>query len=492
MKEPPSALLVESYYRPAVARAQVAVFDHEMWAHCAHGLMLERQGIVGREAISACLRTVLELAAQGPESVPVDHRSEDLYSYVERRIVQALGPDVGGRLHTGRSRNDLNATTWRMALRGDMIAAQRALLGLRGTLLRLAEEHAAVVMPGYTHSQHAQPVTFGYWLLAAADVLARDQTRLAGALAHTDRCPLGAGALTTTAFPLDRVLTAELLGFPGPLEIAYDAVSTHDDGLEACAALAVLATFLSRLATDLISWSTWEYGFLEMADRHSAVSSIMPQKKNPAALEHVRAAAGMIQGALTAALACNKNTALRRCGRRRDRGERADPGRGAADAADPGGDGGGLRRPDPAAGAHGARRGRRLRQRDRTGRRHRARERDVLPHGAQRGGAGGAGRAGGRAAGRRHPQRRSRPRRHHAVRQAAWASRRRRWRRRWTRQRISGPATVLGGPAPAEMARLLAARREALARDAAAVEAIARRIAAARDRCLGEARALAG
>src|SRR3954470_18574774 len=96
VKEPPSALLVESYYRPAVARAQAAVFDHEMWAHCAHGLMLERQGIVGREAIAACLRTVLDLAAQGPESVPVDHRSEDLYSYVERRIVQALGADVGG------------------------------------------------------------------------------------------------------------------------------------------------------------------------------------------------------------------------------------------------------------------------------------------------------------------------------------------------------------------------------------------------------------
>jgi argininosuccinate lyase len=150
--------------------------------------------------------------------------------------------------------------------------------------------------------------SFGYWLLSAAAVLARDQARLAGALRHTDACPLGAGALTTTAFPLDRRFTAELLGFPAPIEIAYDAVSTHDDGLEACAALAVLATFLSRLATDLISWSTWEYGFVEMADRHSAVSSIMPQKKNPAALEHVRAAAAMVQGALTAALACNKNT----------------------------------------------------------------------------------------------------------------------------------------------------------------------------------------
>ncbi|MFZ4405998.1 MAG: argininosuccinate lyase [Paracraurococcus sp.] len=310
VKEPPSALLVDSYYRPAVARAQAAVFDHEMWAHCAHGLMLDRQGIVGREAIAACLREVLAMAAEGPDGVPVDHRSEDLYSYVERRIVRALGADVGGRLHTGRSRNDLNATTWRMALRAQLLDVQRALLVLRGTLLRLAETHADVVMPGYTHTQHAQPVTFGYWLLSAADVLARDQSRLAGALAHADLCPLGAGALTTTAFPLDRGMVAGLLGFAAPLEIAYDAVASRDDALEAAAAMAVLATFLSRLATDLMAWSTWEYGFLELADRHCAVSSIMPQKKNPAALEHTRAAAGMIQGALAAALGCTKNTAF--------------------------------------------------------------------------------------------------------------------------------------------------------------------------------------
>jgi argininosuccinate lyase len=491
VKEPPSALLVESYYRPAVARAQAAVFDHEMWAHCAHGLMLEHQGIVGREAIAACLRTVLELAAQGPESVPVDHRSEDLYSYVERRIVQALGPDVGGRLHTGRSRNDLNATTWRMALRGDLIAVQRALLDLRGTLLRLAEEHAAVVMPGYTHSQHAQPVTFGYWLISAADVLARDQTRLAGALTHTDRCPLGAGALTTTAFPLDRVLTAELLGFAGPLEIAYDAVSTHDDGLEACAALAVLATFLSRLATDLISWSTWEYGFLEMADRHSAVSSIMPQKKNPAALEHVRAAAGMIQGALTAALACNKNTPFADVGDAvtavnepildatlRTRrilavmeevfaGLTLRPERMARAAAE--GFGSATELADVIVRESGmsfrmAHNVVALVVRDALA--------DGLPADAIR--SADLDRAATTLFGK--PL---------GIGEAAVA------------QALDPAAnirarTVLGGPAPAEMARLLAARHATLARDAEAVEAIVCRIAAARDRCLGEAREMAG
>ncbi|MCO6418796.1 argininosuccinate lyase [Siccirubricoccus sp. KC 17139] len=308
VKEPPSPLLVESYYRGAVARAQALVFDHEMWAHLAHGLMLERQGVVARPAIAACLAEVLAMAEAGPESVPVDHRQEDLYSYVERRIIAALGPDVGGRLHTGRSRNDLNATTWRMALRSALIEVQRGVLALRATLLRLAEQHAGTVMPGYTHGQHAQPITFGYWLLAAADVLARDQKRLAGAFAHADLCPLGAGALATTAFPLDRAYTAALLGFAAPLDSAYDAVSSRDDALEAAAAMALLMTFLSRLATDLMAWGSWEYGFLELADRHSAVSSIMPQKKNPVALEHAKAAAAMVTGSLGAALAMTKNT----------------------------------------------------------------------------------------------------------------------------------------------------------------------------------------
>ena len=308
VKEPPSAALVESYYRPALERSRPTIFPHEMWAHLAHGLMLERQGILAPDVLPPILRCVLALAEAGPDSVPVDYRQEDLYSYVERRIVAELGPDIGGRLHTGRSRNDLNATTWRMLLRERVLAGLEALSALRTRLLDMAEAHAGTVMPGYTHWQHAQPVTFGYWLLAAADVLARDHTRLTASLRHTNLCPLGAGALTTTAFPLDRAMVAELLGFDAPMEVAYDAVSSHDDALEAVGAMAVLMTFLSRLATDLIAWSTWEYGFIEPADRHSAVSSIMPQKKNPAALEHIRAAAGMVQGALAAALGCTKNT----------------------------------------------------------------------------------------------------------------------------------------------------------------------------------------
>ena len=310
VKEPPSALLVDSYYRGSVARAQRHVFAHEMWVHLAHGLMLVRQGIVAAEPIAAVLTEIRTLAEAGPDGVPVDYRQEDLYSYVERCIIQKLGPDVGGRLHTGRSRNDLNATTWRMALREELLKVLQGLAELRGNILDMAKTYSATVMPGYTHGQHAQPITFGYWLASAADALARDHTRLIGALAHCDLCPLGAGALSTTAFNLDRQWVAAQLGFAAPLELAYDAVSSRDDALEASGAMAVLMTLLSRLATDLQIWGSWEYGFIELADRHSAVSSIMPQKKNPVALEHLKAAAAMVQGLHNAAMACTKNTAF--------------------------------------------------------------------------------------------------------------------------------------------------------------------------------------
>ncbi|MBO0764272.1 MAG: argininosuccinate lyase [Hyphomicrobiaceae bacterium] len=310
VREPPCDRLVESYYRPNVARALAITFDHEMWIHLAHVLMLGRQGIVAQSAVAAILGCILDLAEGGPDMIPVDDRAEDMYSYVEREIVRRLGADVGGRLHTGRSRNDLHTSSARMALRGLLIENLQALAGLRTTTLDLADRHAETVMPGYTHAQHAQPVTFGYWMLAVADVLARDHRRLTGALLHADLCPLGSGALTTTAFPLDRIFTSEALGFAAPLDSAYDGVASRDDALEAISACATLMTGLSRVAADLQAWSTWEYGFVELADRHSAVSSIMPQKKNPAALEHIKAAAGITQGLLMATMACMKNTAF--------------------------------------------------------------------------------------------------------------------------------------------------------------------------------------
>lgn len=310
VKSPPAKALVDAYFAPSVAAGIRYQFEPEMRIHLAHAVMLERQRIVAKPDIVRILRVLLDLRSSGPASLGIDYRQEDLYSYVESHIVRTLGPEVGGRLHTARSRNDLHTTSWRLALRTHLVELLQALNALRRTTLELALRHAETVMPGYTHTQHAQPVSLGYYLLTAAEVLGRDCTRLLGALERCDCCPLGAGALTTTGFPIDRQFVADLLGFRELLEIAYDGVSCRDDAHEAVAAATLMMTGLSRLATDLKSWNTMEYGMIELADEYSAVSSIMPQKKNPQALEHIKGAAAKVTGALTTALACSKNTAL--------------------------------------------------------------------------------------------------------------------------------------------------------------------------------------
>ena len=310
VKASPAQGMVDAYFAPAVEAGIKYTFDHEMHIHLAHALMLERQGIVKSADVSRIIRALLDLQQAGPAVLGIDYRQEDMYSYVESFIVKQLGPEVGGRLHTARSRNDLHTTSWRLALRERLLDLLDDLNQLRATELRLAEEHAETVMPGYTHTQHAQPITYGYYLLSAAEMLGRDFTRVKGAFDHCNCCPLGAGALSTTGFPIDRDLTRDWLGFPALVEIAYDGVSCRDDVHEAAASLAVLMTGLSRLATDLQTWNTMEYGLLELADEYSSVSSIMPQKKNPQALEHIRGAAAAVTGALTTVLACSKNTAI--------------------------------------------------------------------------------------------------------------------------------------------------------------------------------------
>ena len=310
VKKPPAAALLDSYFNPALARALTHHFEIENWVHLAHASMLERQKIIDAADAAKLRACILDLNLRGPGALDIDHTLEDLYSYVERYITRTLGPESGGRLHTGRSRNDLHVTTWRMTLRGQMLDLLDALVALRHRALALATEHAGTIMPGFTHWQHAQPVTFGYFLLAFADQLARDFERCLAAYNRTNKSPLGAGALTTTAFPLDREFTARALGFDGLMEVAYDAVSSRDDAHEAASAMAILMTAVSRIAVDLQAWSTLEYRYIELGDQHCSVSSIMPQKKNPACLENLKAAAAMVTGNLVAALACAKNTAF--------------------------------------------------------------------------------------------------------------------------------------------------------------------------------------
>ena len=310
VKEPPAPELVAAYYAPSLEKAKRYCFEPEMRIHLAHGLMLARQDIVRNKDVRVILKALLKLRDAGPDALDLDYTQEDLYSYVERHIVGAVGAETGGRLHTGRSRNDLNCTTWRMALRTAMLEVLNQLNTLRGTALGIARRHAETVMPGYTHTQHAQPITLGYYFLSLADLLGRDFGRLLAAVKQTDRSPLGAGALTTTSFPIDRRYTARMLGFGGVVEIAYDAVSSRDDVHETASALSILMTNLSRLAVDLQNWNMMEYGFVELSGAYCAVSSIMPQKKNPQALEHTKAEAARVIGDLVSTLGSSKNTSL--------------------------------------------------------------------------------------------------------------------------------------------------------------------------------------
>ncbi|WGF90747.1 argininosuccinate lyase [Marinivivus vitaminiproducens] len=308
VKLPPSRIMIETHWKPKMSYALRHGFQNELWVHVVHAKMLEKQGIISPAHLEAILGALANLAERGPDALEIDYTIEDLYSYTERYLARTLGPDVGGRLHTGRSRNDLGVTTGRMILRELMLDVMAALSGLRRVVFDLAERHIETVMPGYTHWQHAQPITLGYYLLSYADLLQRDWQRCMAALRSTNLSPLGAGALAGTSFPLDREYTARELGFDGLVEVCYDAVSNRDDGHETAAALAVLMTGLSRVAVDLQTWSTLEYAFVELGDEHSSVSSIMPQKKNPASLEHLKAEAARVTGAISAALAASKNT----------------------------------------------------------------------------------------------------------------------------------------------------------------------------------------
>lgn len=310
VKLPPSQIMVDGHWKPKIAYALRHGLHNELWVHLVHARMLEKQGVLSKADLGAISGAVVNLQDLGSEALKIDYSIEDLYSYTERYLNRELGADVGGRLHTGRSRNDLGVTTGRMILRDLMVETMLSFADLRKVTLNLAEQYKEAVMPGYTHSQHAQPITLGYYFLAFADHLQRDWGRCIAALRNTNKSPLGAGALAGTSYPLDRNYTADELAFDGLVEVAYDAVSSRDDGHETTAALAILMTAISRLAVDLQNWSTLEYSFIELGDEHSSVSSIMPQKKNPACLEHLKSEAARVTGTLLSTLGASKNTSF--------------------------------------------------------------------------------------------------------------------------------------------------------------------------------------
>lgn len=306
LSKDPSPTMVKYITEPKLRREFAEIFRPQMHIHLAHGLMLMDQAIIDRADGVAILRVLLDLYDRGTAAITPNYALEDLYSHIERHLVGVLGPDVGGRLHTARSRNDLGVTQWRLSLRDRIGLVRVSLQRLRAVVLDQATRYAETTMPGYTHSQHAQPVTLGYYLAAVADVLARDAQRLAAAYRTANCSPLGAAALTTTGFPIDREATMRRLGFTGLVENAFDAVASRDDGEEAAAVLALLGTHLARVCEDFFVWCTAEFGFIEFGDDYASVSSIMPQKKNPTVLEYVKREAGHLIGHAAGVLAAGK------------------------------------------------------------------------------------------------------------------------------------------------------------------------------------------
>jgi argininosuccinate lyase len=279
-------------------------FDHRLYRQdiagsIAHAEMLAATGIlseIDRDAIVKGLRQIEGEIERGEFNF--SRALEDIHMNVESRLKELIG-DPAGRLHTARSRNDQVATDFRLYVRDaiDMLAGQ--IKDLQVALVLRAEEEAETIMPGFTHLQSAQPVTFGHHLLAYVEMLSRDAGRLADARKRLNESPLGAAALAGTSFPIDRQMTATALGFDRPMANSLDAVSDRDFILETLAAASIVAIHLSRFAEELVVWSSAQFGFVRLSDKFSTGSSIMPQKRNPDAAELVRAKVGRILGALT-------------------------------------------------------------------------------------------------------------------------------------------------------------------------------------------------
>jgi argininosuccinate lyase len=270
----------------------------------AHLVMLAERGIVSG-ADARALRTALDgISLESVREVLYDGTYEDLFFYIERLIKQACDEEVAGRLHTARSRNDIDMTMYRIRHREFIAGLAGATLDLRDALLALAERHTTTVYGAHTHTQPAQPSTIAHYLLAVIEQLERDGTRLGASYDSTNRNPLGACAITGTGFPIDRNRTSELLGFSGPTGNTYGSIATVDYVLESAAATSVMLVGLGRVLQDFLLWCTMEFGYLRLSEGFVQGSSIMPQKRNPVALEHARAigskAVGQAQAITTA------------------------------------------------------------------------------------------------------------------------------------------------------------------------------------------------
>ncbi|MCD7886892.1 MAG: argininosuccinate lyase [Clostridiales bacterium] len=286
------------------------LYQQDITGSIAHATMLGEQGIISQEDAAEIingLKAILADIEAGEVEFSLDN--EDIHMNIETILTQRIG-DAGKRLHTGRSRNDQVAVDFRLFVKEEIPVIIGQILDLEKVLIRKAEENLTTVMPGYTHLQRAQPTTFAHYMMAYANMLSRDVTRFEDCLERMDECPLGAGALATSTYPVDRERTAQLLGFKKPTDNSLDSVSDRDYAIEFLSACSMLMMHLSRFSEEVILWCSWEFKFVDLDDAYSTGSSIMPQKKNPDVAELVRGKTGRVYGDLVSLLTVMKGLPL--------------------------------------------------------------------------------------------------------------------------------------------------------------------------------------
>ena len=285
-------------------------FRQDIQGSIAHATMLGAQGIISKddsEKIVAGLKSILEDIESGKLEITDEY--EDIHTFVEANLIERIG-DAGKRLHTGRSRNDQVALDMKLYTRDEIGNVDEELRELLQVILRIMKENVETYMPGFTHMQKAQPVTVAHHFGAYFEMFKRDRSRLSDIFARMNYCPLGSGALAGTTYPLDREMTARLLGFTGPTLNSMDSVSDRDYLIEFLDALSIIMMHLSRFSEEIIIWNSNEYKFVELDDAYSTGSSIMPQKKNPDIAELVRGKTGRVYGALMSLLTTMKGIPL--------------------------------------------------------------------------------------------------------------------------------------------------------------------------------------
>ena len=314
MKKAPAKELVDYLIRPAIATDLERSYQTLLDINKAHVLMLAKQGIIEKDVAKQILQVTQDIAGmQAHPEFEIIPDVEDLYFNFERYLIKRTSLEIGGQQHTARSRNDMFATEIRYDTRRYFLTLCEHFNNLRRSFLKIARENTDAVMSGYTHLQPSEPITLAHYCSAILNAMARDYERMTHVWKTVNQCPLGGGSMGSTTFDIDRHYTAKLLGFDKPLENSLDCVAGRDFTLELAAAMSTAGLTFSRIAMDLTLWATPEYGYIELDDSVSGCSSIMPQKKNPIALEHVRAKSGHLEAFYVSLCTGMKNVRYMHC-----------------------------------------------------------------------------------------------------------------------------------------------------------------------------------